>query len=275
MWIFLWLSLSLTTPVAGADWQINGAPQQGAVLFGRTAPGAVVTLDGQSVQVSEAGRFVLGFGRDAPTTAVVEATLPSGERLRQELKVAQREYDIQRIDGLPPAQVTPPPEVLERIANDNAQVRRARARRDQRDDFSGGFIWPAEGRISGVYGSQRVLNGQPRRPHYGIDVAAPTGTPVVAPAPGVVTLAHPDMYYSGGTMIIDHGHGLSSTFLHLSQMHVAVGDVVAQGDLVGDIGATGRVTGPHLDWRMNWHGARVDPELLVPCRRESQGDCPN
>ncbi|MFK7955704.1 MAG: M23 family metallopeptidase [Lysobacterales bacterium] len=260
--------------LSDVPWLIEGQPRQGAVLFGSTAPGAQITLDGNPIPISESGRFVLGFDRDAKAEAVLDAELADGSKVRQVLKISPREYDVQRIDGLPPAQVTPPPEVLIRIRDDNAQVRRARAMRELRDDFRGGFIWPAEGPISGVYGSQRVLNGQPRRPHYGVDVAAPTGTPVIAPAPGTVTLAHDDMYYSGGTLIIDHGHGLSSTFLHLSRIDVEVGQRVSQGDPIGAIGATGRVTGPHLDWRMNWGTARVDPELLVPCRSRPGHECP-
>ena len=157
--------------------------------------------------------------------------------------------------------------VLTRIKDDNRAVGKARALRDERIGFMQQFIWPAEGRISGVYGSQRVLNGKPKNPHYGVDVAGPVGQPVYAPADGVITLYHPDLYYSGGTLIMDHGHGITSTFLHLSKGHVKKGQVVKQGDLIAEIGATGRVTGPHLDWRMNWLNQRVDPALLVPARQ--------
>ncbi|MDX1555269.1 MAG: M23 family metallopeptidase, partial [Xanthomonadales bacterium] len=144
-----------------------------------------------------------------------------------------------------------------------AMVSSARARRDERTDFAGPYAWPASGRISGVYGSQRILNGEPRRPHYGLDIAAPTGSPVYAPADGVVTLAYDDMYFSGGTLILDHGHGLSSSFLHLSEILVEAGSRVERGDLIARIGATGRASGPHLDWRMNWLDRRVDPQRLV------------
>ncbi len=269
-----WLLPQQVDPVSGqAGYRLSGPLTQGAVLFGETQPGASILLDGQPVMVDSEGRFLLGFGRDAEPQAVLEVTQPDGTRSRQTLSIARRDYAIERIDGLPPAKVTPPESVRQRIADDNAQVRRARALRELRNDFSNGFIWPAEGRISGVYGSQRVLNGQPRRPHYGIDIAAPTGSPVLAPAGGVVTLAHPDMYYSGGTLIVDHGHGLSSTFLHLDQIDVEVGQRVQQGEVIATIGATGRVTGPHLDWRMNWGKERVDPELLVPCRSRPARPC--
>ena len=170
---------------------------------------------------------------------------------------------LQRIDGLPPKKVSPSKEDMKRIRKEYAMVRDARARDDAREDFLGGFVWPVKGRISGVYGSQRILNGQPRRPHFGVDVAAPVGTLVRAPAPGIVTLTHDDMFFSGGTLIIDHGHGLSSTFIHLNAILVKEGERVSQGDPIAEVGATGRVTGPHLDWRMNLQGARLDPQLLV------------
>jgi murein DD-endopeptidase MepM/ murein hydrolase activator NlpD len=188
---------------------------------------------------------------------------PEGGEETLSLDVAPREYDIERVDGLPPRTVTPDPEALERIREEAALVSNARARRDARTDYADGFAWPAGGRISGVYGSQRVLNGEPRRPHYGLDIAAPTGSPVYAPADGVVTMVHPDMYFSGGTIVLDHGQGLSSSFLHLSRTLVEAGQTVRQGDLIAEIGATGRASGPHLDWRMNWLNRRVDPQLLV------------
>lgn len=237
---------------------------QGGLVRGNTRPGATVAIDGDPVPVSQAGVFLIGFDRDAPETALLVVSLPGGESIERRLPVERREYRIQRIDGLPPKKVTPDPDVLERIRDEAARVRNARKRVDPRTDFLEGFVWPAQGRISGVYGSQRVLNGEPRRPHYGVDVAAPAGTPVQAPADGIVTLAEPDLYYSGGTVILDHGHGLSSSFLHLSRVQVAVGQVLSRGDRIGEIGATGRATGPHLDWRMNLRKAYIDPQMLAP-----------
>ena len=179
-----------------------------------------------------------------------------------------REYQLQEITGVPQQTVTPSEEHLERIRVERAKVRIAKAQRLSRDDgfraARDGFVWPVMGRISGVYGSQRIYNGRPGTPHYGVDIARPAGTPVIAPAAGVVTLAEPDLFYSGGTVILDHGYGLSSSFLHLSEVSVAVGDQLATGDLIGAIGATGRATGPHLDWRMSWFNQRIDPQLLVP-----------
>ena len=164
--------------------------------------------------------------------------------------------------------MTPPQEELDRIARERVLVRDAKAARLERPDLlsavKAGMRWPLLGPITGVYGSQRVYNGTPRSPHYGVDVAAPTGQPVRAPSPGVVTLAEPDLFYSGGTVILDHGYGLSSSFLHLSNVSVSVGQEVAVGDVIGAVGATGRATGPHLDWRMSWFDQRVDPQLLVP-----------
>jgi len=243
--------------------ELDGEAVQGGLIFGRTSPGSRVELGETEVLVSADGRFVIGFGRDETGEKELRIREPSGEEESLTLSIALREYDIQRVDGLPPKTVTPDPEALERIRAEQALVSNARARRDERTDYDEGFAWPASGRISGVYGSQRVLNGEPRRPHFGLDIAAPTGSPVYAPADGVVTLAHPDMYFSGGTIVLDHGQGLSSSFLHLSRILVEAGTTVNKGDLIAEIGASGRATGPHLDWRMNWLNRRVDPQLLV------------
>ena len=246
--------------------ELSGQKTQGSLLRGQVEPGTSVWLNENPVKVSEQGYFAIGFGRDAELQHELSVQAPGKEIQYQAIFLEPREYKVQRIDGLPPKMVSPPKEVLARIREDNRQVAQARAVVDDRVDFMQDFIWPAEGPLSGVYGSQRILNGEPKRPHFGVDVAAPTGTPVYAPADGVVTLWVPDMYYSGGTMIIDHGHGVSSTFLHLSKGHVEVGSIVKQGQLIADIGATGRVTGAHLDWRINWFKERVDPALLVPPR---------
>lgn len=243
--------------------ELTGEAVQGGVLFGLSSPGSQVLLDGAEVMVSADGRFVIGFDRDETGERTLRVRGPDGSEKSRTLAVAPREYAIERVDGLPPSTVTPDPAALERIREEAAMVSAARARRDARTDYAEGFAWPAGGRISGVYGSQRILNGEPRRPHYGLDIAAPTGSPVYAPADGVVTLVHPDMYFSGGTIVLDHGQGLSSTFLHLSRTLVEAGTSVRKGDLIAEIGATGRASGPHLDWRMNWLDRRVDPQLLV------------
>ncbi|MDR9413047.1 MAG: M23 family metallopeptidase [Spiribacter sp.] len=244
--------------------EISGPRQQGGLLEGRVAPGTRIEALGQPVPVDNQGRFLLGLDRDAPADVVLTVTSPEGERERHRLDIAQRDYDIQRIDGLPNEQVNPDTETLARIRREAALVREARARQRPERLMEGTWRWPVTGPISGIYGSQRILNGEPRQPHYGIDIARATGTPVRAPASGIVTLAEPDLFFSGGTLIVDHGQGLSSTFLHLAEMAVAPGDVVRQGEVIAEVGATGRVTGAHLDWRMNWLDQRIDPSLLVP-----------
>jgi murein DD-endopeptidase MepM/ murein hydrolase activator NlpD len=243
---------------------LQGDYIQGGMLIGQVAPGSQVTVNGESVKVSKSGEFLVGFDRDAPLQHKLVVSQDGQAKQTRQFSIKAREYQIQRIDGLPPSKVTPPKRDWDRIKKEVVLVKQARKLNEDRTDFLTGFIWPSKGRISGVFGSQRILNGNPKRPHYGIDVAAPTGTLVVAPADGVVTLAHPDMFYSGGTLIIDHGLQLSSSFLHLSKILVQEGQVVKQGDPIAEIGATGRVTGPHLDWRMNLRAARIDPQLLVP-----------
>lgn len=248
--------------------QVRGELTQGSMLVGKTEPGNQVTLNGRSLSVSESGYFVFGLAREADSEHELIVSTVDGEQHQYPLEVASREFDIQRIDGLPQQTVTPDPEIQERVSRENQQIAEARATRSDMTYFAGPYIWPAEGRISGVYGSQRILNGEPRSPHWGLDIAAPTGTPVHAPVNGIVVLAHPDMFMSGGTLIVDHGHGVFSNFLHLHQILVEVGDYVEQGDPIAEIGATGRATGPHLDWRMNWEAMRVDPQLLLPERTE-------
>jgi murein DD-endopeptidase MepM/ murein hydrolase activator NlpD len=243
--------------------ELDGVAVQGGLIFGQTEAGNQVFLDDSEVMVSTDGRFVIGFGRDETGSRTLRVTESPDSEVSLPLEVAAREYKIERVDGLPPKTVTPDPEAAQRIREEGAMVASARALRDERADYIDGFSWPAQGRISGVYGSQRILNGEPRRPHFGLDIAADTGSPVHAPADGIITLAHPDLYFSGGTIILDHGQGLSSTFLHLSKILVETGAPVKKGDLIAEIGATGRASGPHLDWRMNWLNRRVDPELLL------------
>ncbi|MDT8439466.1 MAG: M23 family metallopeptidase [Wenzhouxiangellaceae bacterium] len=264
------ITLVLLAGLASAAVELHGEPVQGALLVGQAPPGSIIRLDGERVQQASSGHFLLGFGRDEQGTRKLRVELPSGEMIERELTPGVREFDIQRIDGLPPAQVTPDESALARIRAEAAMTRQARERRDDRADFAEGFIWPVTGPVTGVYGSQRILNGEPRNPHWGIDIAAPTGTPVRAPAAGIVTLAHDDMYFSGGTLILDHGLGLSSAFLHLSEILVGPGDAVAQGEVIARVGATGRVTGAHLDWRMNFGSLRVDPQLLLGAMPEPE-----
>lgn len=242
--------------------EIRGEWRQGQLLIGQVAPGTEVEFQERKVRVDPDGTFVIGLGRDAPEMVQLLLT-QDGVQTRHKFAVQQREYNIQRIEGVPQRTVTPPPEQLERIQQDNALTRAARRQDLSRRDFLQDFQWPLTGRITGVYGSQRFYNGEPRQPHFGVDVAAPVGAVVRAPVDGVVTMVHEDMFYSGGTLIVDHGHGVSSTFLHLSKILVEKGTQVKQGDPIAEVGATGRATGPHLDWRINWFNERLDPQLLV------------
>jgi len=257
------LSIWGSSPGLAQDLTLEGALSQGGLIYGRTLPGAEVTLDGRPVRVGADGRFLIGFGRDAAPEAVLELTLPDGTLARRTLAVEQRNYDIQRIDGLPQEKVSPPEEVLARIADEQAMVAEVRKADRPEPWFETGFVWPVTGPISGVYGSQRILNGEPKWPHFGVDVAVPVGTPVVAPADGLVVVAHHDMYYSGGTVLLDHGYGLTSAYLHLHEVSVEEGQMLRQGEPLGSVGATGRVTGAHLDWRFNWFDQRLDPALIV------------
>ncbi|WP_102785513.1 M23 family metallopeptidase [Thalassospira sp. GB04J01] len=259
------------TTVRAAEPVYQGQFVQGGIVFGQTDAGDQVLLDGAAIDtIAVDGRFVLGFPRDYEGPAKLTIKHSDGSIENFAYDIGDREFDIQRIDGLPKKMVTPDPAVMDRIKDDSRQAREARTERFTEKFLESGFIWPALGPISGVYGSQRILNGEPRSPHWGVDIAVPTGTAVVAPADGIVTLAHPDMYFSGATLFLDHGLGMVSAFLHLSEIDVKVGDMVKQGDLIGKVGASGRATGPHLDWRINVGAARVDAQLLVPSMEDAQ-----
>ena len=243
---------------------LDGQFAQGGLIFGQTAPGAEVRLDGKKVLVGEDGKFVFGFGRDAAPTVLLTVALPDGPTTRRSLEIADREFKVQRIDGLDQSKVSGFTEKqLEKIGQDRKKKDTARANSAPQAFWAVGFDWPVTGRISGVFGSQRILNGEPKRPHSGVDVARPTGTPVRAPADGVITLAETGMYFEGGLVFLDHGHWVESAFLHLSRVDVEPGQAVKKGDIIGAIGATGRATGPHLHWSVRWSDRLVDPQLLV------------
>ena len=242
---------------------ISGQAMQGGLMIFQTRPEAIITLDGIALPVSPEGRFVVGFHRDDTAAQLLQATDKDGRTASITLTPQIRIWDIQRIDNLPANMVSPPADVIARIQKDIKNVKAARAKISDFDDvLENGFIWPVWGRISGIYGSQRILNGQPRQPHYGIDIALPEGVAVRAAAAGQVTMAE-DLYFTGGTIIIDHGYGLNSTYSHLLDMQVKVGDIVPRGQVIGSVGSTGRSTGPHLDWRINWQNKRLDPQLIT------------
>jgi murein DD-endopeptidase MepM/ murein hydrolase activator NlpD len=244
--------------------KLKGSPVQGALIIAQTNPQAEVFVDQTKMAVTEDGHFIFGFGRFDDQDKVVSIQ-HQGHTYKTTVPVQSRDFPTERIDGLPADKVNAPAETLARISKESAQVKQARGVWSEQKAFLESFIWPAEGRVSGVYGSRRILNGEPKRPHYGMDIANVTGSPVIAPASGVVTMAVNDHYYTGGTIIIDHGYGLNSTYLHLSQVNVSEGQVLEQGQKIGEIGATGRATGPHLDWRLNiGTSLRLDPQLIIP-----------
>jgi murein DD-endopeptidase MepM/ murein hydrolase activator NlpD len=250
--------------------EVPDAVSQGALVVGRTAPGNTVSVGGRRVRVAEDGTFVFGVARDATDRVPVRIDWFDGAIEWSSPRVLPREWDVEVIDGVPPATVEPPRAVAERIAREAAAVAAARRRDDARTGFAQAFAWPVRGRISGRFGSGRVYNGRPGGGHSGMDIAAPEGTPVLAPADGVVTLAD-DLYITGGTLLLDHGHGVSSNLLHLSRIDVQAGDPVRQGQVVGAVGSTGRATGPHLHWGMNWFDVRVDPLLVLERAGAAEG----
>lgn len=237
--------------------------QQGTLVIGKVPAGSVVRYAGRELRVTPYGSVVFGIGRDAHGEARVDVVLPNGERQSSVIVIQPRDWPLQHINGVPPATVEPPPALAERIRAEQARVVAARERDDDRADFAQTFIWPVQGRISGRFGRARVYNGKPGSPHSGMDIAVPAGTPVKAPASGIITFADPDLYLTGGTILLDHGHGVSSNFLHLSRIDVTVGQHVSQGEVIGAVGSTGRSTGPHLHWGMNWLDVRVDPQLVL------------
>jgi murein DD-endopeptidase MepM/ murein hydrolase activator NlpD len=236
---------------------------QGGLIIGQTSPENRIRFMDRKVQVSTDGHFVVGLGRDAPKQIELIEILSTGVERTHTFDVKQRQYNEQRIEGVPKRTVQVPESALPRIRSEGRLTTKARYTNSSRLDFLDKFEWPSKGIITGVYGSRRFYNGQARRPHFGIDIAAPQGSPVISPVAGRVTLVHKDMYFSGGTLIVDHGHGVSSTFIHLHKILVKEGDIVNQGDTIAEVGATGRATGPHLDWRINWFNQRLDPQLLM------------
>ena len=242
---------------------ISGYPIQGNLIIAKTNPSNKVQLNDASIEIDESGVFVIGFNRDERKKSILTITNKNKKTFKTILKPIQREYNIQRIDGLKQSMVTPPQEVIDRIKNDRKMVNEARnIRWIKKGDFVRGFDWPLKGPISGVYGSQRILNGIPKSPHFGIDISVPKGTPVLAPAGGIISLAD-NLYYSGYTVILNHGLKVNSTFLHLDEIKVEVGEKVNRGDLIGFSGNSGRSTGPHLDWRIDWNGRRLDAAMLA------------
>ena len=258
--ILLFIAIIFSSHTHALEFQ--GKFLQGHFILGKTEKGSEVFIDKKQVKVSMNGYFVFGIDRDRKFD--VEITeIKDGNKNKIIKKVFKRKYNIQRIDGLPENKVTPPESVYKRIKDENGRIGKARAINSDLTFFTAKFIMPVEGIISGVYGSQRILNGKPKWPHYGIDIAAKKGTKIKSSGSGIVTMAEDDLYYTGGTIIMDHGHGISTIYSHLEDIMVNVGDEVKQGDIIGTVGSTGRSTGPHLDFRVNWFQTRLDPMSIL------------
>ena len=255
------LSLSAAAPIAAPDFSIRGAPGQGSLVYGSAPAGTVaLSLDGKPVPLAPDRSFVIGFDRDRSGAARLEARLGDGRVIVRALDIAPRHWAIEQVDVAQRPPGVPDADYLRIREGEVARIAAARAIRSDSNGWRQHFIWPARGRISGVFGSQRIYRGQPGSFHAGVDVAAGAGAPVVAPADGVVVLAGPPAFtLEGNLLVIDHGMGLNSAFLHLSSQAVKLGDHVRQGQLIGTVGMTGRATGPHLHWAMKWQDARIDP----------------
>ena len=258
---FLFVFLIFTSTQLQAI-EFQGKFIQGYFILGKTNPNAKIIVGKKEVKISKDGFFVFGIDRDRKFDLTFTKILDEKKTIITKT-VLKRKYNIQRIDGLEESKVTPPESVYKRIKKENNAIGEARAINSDLIFFKEKFIMPVEGIISGVYGSQRILNGKPRWPHYGIDIAAKLGTMIKSSGAGIVTMAEDDLYYTGGTIIMDHGHGISTIYSHLENVLVSVGDKINQGDIIGTVGSTGRSTGPHLDFRINWFQTRLDPMSVL------------
>ena len=258
--IFFVIIFFTTTQINAIEFK--GKFLQGHYIIGITDPSAKIIIDKKNVKVSSDGYFVFGIDRDRKFDLVI-TKITNGKKEKIVKKILKRKYNIQRIDGLEESKVTPPESVYKRIREENNKIGEARAINSDLSFFKNQFIMPVKGIISGVYGSQRILNGKPRWPHYGIDIAAKKGTLIKSSGSGVVTMAEDDLYYTGGTIIMDHGHGISTIYSHLETVMVSIGDKINKGDIIGTVGSTGRSTGPHLDFRLNWFQTRLDPMSIL------------
>ena len=256
------LILAILFPFNASAIEFIGNFSQGNFILGKTEPNSKIIVNKTEVRVSSDGYFVFGIDRDRKYDLVI-TKVSNGKKEKIIKKILKRKYRIQRIDGLPENKVTPPESVYKRIKTENNKIGEARAINSELNFFKDKFIMPVDGIITGVYGSQRILNGKPKWPHYGIDIAAKQGTQIISSATGVVTMAEDDLYYTGGTIIMDHGHGISTIYSHLENVLVSVGDKINQGDVIGTVGSTGRSTGPHLDFRINWFQTRLDPMSVI------------
>ena len=240
----------------------HGKFVQGGIIIGHSSLAEKVFFDDRELQISNDGNFIFGFGRNHKKSSIIKLKFPKKTETYN-VDIKKSDYKIEKIDGLPSKMVTPGPELYERIKNDRVLIGQALKEDYQSEKFTNKFIWPSKGRISGVFGSQRILNGIKKNPHGGLDIAAPTGTPIKAIADGKVLMAEKGLYYTGNIVIIGHGYKLKSMYIHMEDINVSKGDKVYQGDIIGTIGMTGRATGPHLHMNIYWNRIKINPELLL------------
>ncbi len=238
--------------------KIFGCFCEGGLITGNIKDGNILKIDNKQIEVFEKGRFIFAFGRKYKEKIKIEVN-----NKVEEFAVLKKKYKIENIKGLPRKKVEPSKEDLKKIISDANKIKEAKKIGYRTRFFNEKFILPSKGRMSGFYGSQRILNSKPRRPHAGIDIAAREGTSVVAPSSGIVKLVEKDMFFTGNTLIVDHGLGLISIFAHLKEVFVEKGENVFQGKKIGSIGMTGRATGPHLHWGVYLNDKSVDPEVLL------------
>lgn len=262
--------ITLSTSSTAATAPLPARVEQGQLVVARTQPGDQVFVGTRRLRLTPEGDYVFGVARDAEGAVDVHVVGANGDSTTHRVQVVPRDWPVEHVDGVPPRTVDPPPEIAARIAREQARVARTREIDSAATGFTQPFLWPVQGRVSGRFGSERRYNGRPGSPHSGMDIAAPRGTPVRAPASGRIIFADADLYLTGGTLVIDHGHGVSSVFLHLSRIDVAVGHQVEQSEVIAAVGATGRATGPHLHWGMNWFDMRLDPQLVVMPRPDAR-----
>jgi murein DD-endopeptidase MepM/ murein hydrolase activator NlpD len=236
---------------------------QGGLVKGNIFPNKVIKFENKILLKDTNGKFVFGFGRDYKEDSYLEVKISEKKWLKKSFKIKKQTYNTQYINGLQKKMVTPPKSFYDRIKKENKSIKLIRNLNTEVNFIFQEFILPTKGIVTGVFGSQRILNGKPRRPHYGIDIAASKGTSVIAPIDSIVRMAEKDLYFTGGTIILDHGHGVTSVYSHLSLININVGDKVIKGQKIAEVGSSGRSTGPHLDWRVNWFNQRLDPALLI------------
>ena len=262
IFVFFNCTTFLNAKVFSKSLTIEGAFIQGSLLFGKTTPSSKVFFNDKKIFVNDEGDFLLGISRDAKQKNLLIVEI-SNKIEKYDLNIIPRKYKIQRIDGLPKNKVTPNQEELKRIKKESRLISKYKNIFLDNTLYKSGFVWPVQGTVTGKYGNQRVLNGKPRRPHFGIDIAAPLGSKIIAPSDAVVSFTFEDTFFNGKMIILNHGLGLNSIYSHLSKIYVKKGDRIKLGDLLAEVGSTGRSTGPHLDWRINVFNVAIDPEILI------------